>query len=254
MCNKKIITRVFLRTKIIREFTGAMKMIRTMSRSLAVATVAAAILLHGSYSMAASNHQPAPNAQEQTVLEKYPSYTGEINVIDLNEDQAIHKFLKENDGKTVYVESAILRYEFLPAELKKTDDIPPTDRFDNKVFQSCWKGMNKEHGSIDFGKTGVPLPVDQQDVDAACQYRIAVVMQDGLASKFAVANYGMDKFETFFDGFFTISSSEIDGGKTLYTLTQVDTPEENALALFRTYKKNKGRQPKKLWVEPASGE
>jgi len=55
-----------------------------------------------------------PTPEEQAELEKFPVYNEYIEVISANQGNGLHDFLEQNKDKTVFIESAVLRYTPAP--------------------------------------------------------------------------------------------------------------------------------------------
>ena len=172
-------------------------------------------------------------AEEQTELDKYPAYSGPLNVIEANADNGIHAFLDENIGKTVYLDLSIVRYEPIDrASLDRPEVRAATDRFENPVFTKCWAEINdNQYGILNFGESGYPLPRDVADIEAGCTDRVRFDLElIESVSAFPVA-WGDNKVQIFLRGFFAISRSEQESGKTLYTLSeQQNVPAATRLA------------------------
>lgn len=59
---------------------------------------------------------------------------------------------------------------------------------------------------------------------------------------------GMDKLDIHVRGFFTVAESSLEGGKTLYTLTE--TPQDvDVLTTFVTYKAKPEKPIRKVWAD-----
>lgn len=185
---------------------------------------------------------PAPTAQEKAELDKYPAFSDPVHVLESNPEGAIHKFLEKNDGKTVWLDTTILRYA--PIDMSQIGDpilLATTDRFQNPVYTKCWPDPKKDiEGLGNFGAEGFPLPLDQADIAAGCATRIRFVWLNGQISSAGLNPvFGDNKVQLIFAGFFTVAKSDA-GGKTLYTLTQQEVPFETVLA-FETHKRVKTR-------------
>jgi len=196
-----------------------------------------------------------PTQEEQAVLDRYPVFSANIEIIAANADGAIHAFLEQNDGKTVFLDTAVLRYVGASTDISDDlrDKIPPSDRFENSVIRKCWSGDVEDDFTLVSGDGGFPLPKDEADIQAGCGARIAFRMDDGDMSPSMQRFSGMDKFEIFVNGFFTVAKSTTANGKTLYTLSEAPV-EDATLALFRTYKTVQERPIRPLGMEPPSGE
>lgn len=183
----------------------------------------------------------APTAEERTELEKYPARSGPLHVLEENAGNGIHDFLDKNDGQTVYLDLSIVRYVPLdPAALDLPHVRASTDRFENPVFNTCWPDPKAEpHGILNSGAAGFPLPLDAKDIEAGCATRVRFEhpMIESV-SAFPVS-WGDDKAQVFLRGFFRVTKSALEDGKTLYTLKQdEDVPFETRLA-FDTHKTTK---------------
>lgn len=204
---------------------------------------------------AANQERPQPTPAQQEQLGRYPVFSEQIHIIAPNADGQIQTFLEANVGKTVFIDTAILKYAGSAVDLKDDmkDQYPPTDRFDNEVIRKCWVGNIDDSKVLVSGDEGFPLPKNQDDINAGCAYRVAFKFEDGDFSEKMKYFSGIDKFEVFVNGFFDVTKSETASGKTLYTLKENDTGAD-MLALYRVYKTVPKRLMRKLWVEPASGE
>ncbi len=111
-----------------------------------------------------------PTAEEQAELDKYPAYSGPLHVLEANAENGIHAFFDANDGKTVYLDLSIVRYAPLdPASLDLPHVRAGTDRFENPVVTKCSPAQNNDqHGILNFGDAGYPLPLDAADIEAGC--------------------------------------------------------------------------------------
>lgn len=189
----------------------------------------------------AADTTTSPAAEEKTELDKYPAYSGPLHVLESNADNGLHDFLAANEGKTVYLDLSIVRYVPIdPTNIDQPDVRAATDRHENAVFTKCWPDPRAEyHGILNFGETGFPLPLDEADIEAGCATRVRFEHQlIESVSAFPVA-WGDNKVQVSLKGFFTVSKSAQDGGKTLYTLTdQEDIPLETRLA-YDTHKTTK---------------
>jgi hypothetical protein len=185
-----------------------------------------------------------PTAEEQTALEKYPAYSGSLHVLEVNADNGIHAFFDANDGKIVYLDLSIVRYVPIdPIYLDEPHIKASTDRFQNPVFTKCWPDQKADfHGILNFGDAGFPLPRDAADIEAGCATRVRFDLElIQSVSAFPVA-WGDNKAQVFLMGFFSVSKSAQDGGKTLYTLKEnQDIPFETRLA-YDTHKTTKHAQ------------
>lgn len=199
----------------------------------------------------------APTAQEGFELAKFASYNASIEVIAANEGNGLHAFLNENAGKTVFIETTVLRYKPAPEGVtaETSDLMPPTDRFENPVFLKCWGAEANRDGRLESGDEGFPLPLDQADIEAGCATRIKIELAGGDYASNTDHASGMDKNETYFIGFFEVKKESLEGGKTLYRLTEVSQPEDTAAAFYKHATK-KDRPMRELSVEatqPAAG-
>lgn len=73
-----------------------------------------------------------PSAEQQLVLDRYAAFTQPIHIIAPNETNQIHAFLTANAGKTIFLDTEILRYTLFPSDLTDEEKAngPPTDRYD----------------------------------------------------------------------------------------------------------------------------
>lgn len=182
-----------------------------------------------------------PTTEEQAELEKYPAYSGPLHVLEANAENGLHDFLSANEGKTVYLDLSIVRYVPIdPIYIDEPHVRASTDRFENPVFTQCWPDQRADfQGIINFGEAGFPLPRDAADIEAGCATRVRFEHQMiNSVSAFPVA-WGDNRAQVFLTGFFTVSKSTQEGGKTLYTLAdQEDIPFETRLA-YNTHKTTK---------------
>ena len=191
-----------------------------------------------------------PTAAEAIELKKHSAFSEPINIITTNEHNGIFKFLEKNQDKVVFLDTAVLRYEQLPDDVlaKGENFMPPTDRFENHVVKKCWGNEINMEGLIESGQTGFPLPLNDNDVEKGCKYRIKFNLKNGdYNSNFRPVS-GLDKMELFFAGFFTVSKSILPDSKVLYTLTYADIPTETQTPYFK-YKIKKDRTFRPLGVE-----
>lgn len=227
---------------------------QTILRAATLVTLGCGIMALAGPAQGATEATPAPTAQERAELDKHPVYTGNIEVLASNEGSGLLAFLDENAGKTVFLESSMLRYWPLPEGTTAKDSgvkVPPTDRFANPVFKNCWSAADIAYqGVLESGEAGFPLPRDQADIEAGCAMRIKVEMIDGDASGNMLRVNGSDKMEIFFVGFFDVKKESLEGGKTLYRLSEVSQPEETA-AVFYKHATKKGRTVRQLWTADA---
>jgi len=197
----------------------------------------------------AASSAPHPNAQEQQILDQYPSYSDYIHVFDVNAGNNIHEFLSQNVGKTVYIDTAILRYAPISAEVKTEEDRAriPTDRFTNPVYQKCWIDQGEIQSYSDFGPKGYPLPTNEQDIAHGCSTRIRFELIWGDATPSFQFFPGRNKVELVYADFFEVSKQDLGDGKTLYVLTQKQMPED-VTTVFNTYvrKDDRPRRPVSL--------
>lgn len=229
--------------------------VRRTVRGMLVAAVMVCAISGSAF--AAESTPPAPNAQEQAELAKFPAYTGNIEVIAANEGNGLHAFLDQNAGKTVFIETVVLRYKPTPEGLtaETRDRMAPTDRFDNPVFLKCWGEEANKDGRLESDETGFPLPDNQADIEAGCASRIKIELAGGDYGSNTDHAFGLDKKETYFIGFFEVKKENLEGGKTLYRLTEVSQPEETAAAFYKHATK-KDRAMRELSIEatqPAAG-
>lgn len=208
--------------------------IRPVRVLLGVMSLCALALLVPSLASAAN----APTPEEQAELDKYESYAGPMNILESNEENGLHDFLSAHDGQTVYLDLSIVRYVPIdPIDIDREDVRASTDRFENPVFTRCWPDQKANlPGLLNFGEAGVPLPLDAADIEAGCATRVRFEhpMIESVSAFHKL--WGDNKVQVFLKGFFSVTKSTQDGGKTLYTLTdQDDVPFETRLA-FETYK------------------
>lgn len=191
---------------------------------------------------------PSPNAAEQLQLDRYPSYTKNIHVLEKNTSNNIHSFLEANLNKVVFLDTGILRYAPMNPNLTQAQkDRAPTDRFQNAVHTKC--PMEDVVGSYtDFGAAGYPLPVDDRDINAGCKKRLRLELTDGDVSPNISILKGNNKVEIILSDFFKISKRDLDGGKALYVLTQQEIAEETFSA-FAKFKRKVDREDRKLSLD-----
>lgn len=228
-----------------------------LTRVLAVSALACACASFAIPALAAESSASVPNPQEQAELAKFASYNGTIEVIASNDGNGLHAFLNENTGKTVFIETTVLRYKPTPEGVtaETRDRMPPTDRFENPVFLKCWGEEANKDGRLESGETGFPLPVGQADIDAGCATRIKIELAEGDYGPNTDHAFGLDKKETYFIGFFEVKKESLEGGKALYRLAEVSQPEETAAAFYKHATK-KDRSMRELSIEaaqPAAG-
>lgn len=201
---------------------------------------------------AAQAQTKAPSTEERAELAKHPSYTGYIHLIESNEGNGLFDFLKANDGKTVFIDSSVLRYSPAPEGLTEDqrDRIAPTDRFENPVVKNCWGKEINLAGRLTSGETGFPLAENAADIESSCKTRISINMiDDGHGGNLRVFT-GFDKNEIFFAGFFAVKAEELSGGKTLYRLTEVqDSMEEKTVQAFYAHATIRDRPLRKLDID-----
>lgn len=227
---------------------------RVLSGLLAAAAMVCVIL---GPAFAAESTTPAPNPQEQAELAKFAAYNGNIEIIAANEGNGLHAFLNANTGKTVFIETTVLRYKPTPAGVtaETRDRMPPTDRFENPAFLNCWGEEANRDGRLESGENGFPLPLDQADIGAGCATRIKIELAGGDYASNTDHASGLDKKESYFIGFFEVKKESLKNGKTLYRLTEVSQPEETAAAFYKHATK-KDRAMRELSIEatqPAAG-
>lgn len=182
-----------------------------------------------------------PTREEQQELAKYDTYSGPMNILEANEENGIHEFLSTHDGQTVYLDLSIVRYTPIdPANIKREDVRASTDRFENPVFTQCWQDQKTNYpGLLNFGEMGAPLPLDAADIEAGCATRVQFEHQMIESVSAFHKLWGDNKVQVFLKGFFSVTKSTHEGGKTLYTLTdQEDVPFETRLT-FEKYKATK---------------
>ncbi len=220
-------------------------------------TITAMMCMISGAAFAAESKTPAPSPQEQAELAKFASYNGNIEVIAANEGNGLHAFLNENTGKTVFIETAVLRYKPTPEGItaETRDKMPPTDRFENPAFLKCWGEEANLPNRIESGEIGFPLPLNQVDIEAGCATRIKIEPAEGDTGPNVDRAAGFDKTETYFIGFFEVKKEGLEGGKTLYRLTEVSQPEETAAAFYKhaTKKDRPMRALSVKDVQPAAG-
>ncbi len=198
----------------------------------------------------ASIQAEEPTPEEQAELEKFPVYNENVEVISPNQGNGLHEFLEQNNGKTVFIESAVLRYTPAPEGItaETRDKMPPTDRFENSVFQKCWGEEVNMDGRFKSGDSGFPLPLDQSDIEAGCATRIKFLFTEGDYGPNIDIMNGDDKREVFFVGFFSVEKEPLPDGKTLYRLTEVPQATETVEAFYKHATK-KDRPYRKLWID-----
>lgn len=179
-----------------------------------------------------------PTREERAELDKYDAYSGPMNILESNEENGIHAFLSAHEGQTVYLDLSIVRYVPIdPINIDRADVRASTDRFENPVFTQCWPDQRANlPGLLNFGEAGVPLPLDAADIEAGCATRVRIEHQMIESVSAFHKLWGDNKVQVFLRGFFSVTKSTQDGGKTLYTLTdQDDVPFATRLA-FEKYK------------------
>ncbi len=185
----------------------------------------------GSAVAAAATVKPTPD--EQAELAKYDSYSGALHVLEANAENRIHAFFDANEGKTVYLDLSIVRYIPIdPIYLDETHVKASTDRFQNPVFTKCWPDQRADdHGILNFGEAGFPLPLDAKDIEAGCATRVRIEHQMIESVSAFGALWGDNKVQVFLKGFFSVLKTSLKDGKTLYTLKeQEDVTFESRLA------------------------
>lgn len=190
-------------------------------------------------SAAAETTPPQPTAEEQALLAQYPVFSEAIHLLEENPGGGIHRFLEQNVGATVWLDTAIIRY--LPMNKSALDDPiwrATTDRSENPVYTTCWKEPDEVViGIANFGDKGLPLPLDAADIKAGCATHIRFRL---LAGEESDANlnitWGDNKLQWMIASFFTIEKSTLDDGTTLYTLAEQDIAYDTKKA-FNTYKR-----------------
>jgi len=128
------------------------------------------------------------------------------------------------------------------------DTRPRPKLYENPVFQKCWGDEVNLGGRLKSGDSGLPLPLDQSDIEAGCATRIKFEFTEGDYGPNIDAMNGFDKKEVFFVGFFSVKKEALPEGKTLYRLTETSQPEETAKAFYK-YATKKDRPYRKLWIE-----
>jgi len=207
------------------------------------------ITLPNASSATTAAKRSSPNASERAELNKHPTFTKNIHVIDKNEGNNVHRFLESNIGKTVFFDTAILVYTPINPNLtQEQKDLAPTDRFQNKVMNKCWIDQGGIASYTDFGEKGFPLPLNDADINAGCKTRIRLALTDGDASPDIIIFRGDNKAEIVLSSFFEVAKKSLDGAKTLYILTQKTMPEETA-DIFVKFKRNKNRDVRKLSLD-----
>lgn len=223
----------------------------SIRRPSSVLIAAALVIGAFTFTAPAQAAQAGPSAAENATLAAYPVFDKAIEVLDTNKNNGIHAFLKDNLGKTVYMDTAILVYLPMNPNLTKAkikQDKFPTDRFENAVMtSSCWIAREGTPQFTDFGEQGYPLPLDKNDIEAGCATRIRFVLLWGDGQPGTFISKDIDRAELFLTGFFEIGKEDLEGGKTLYTLTQKEVPVETD-ELFFTHKKVKDRKERLLPV------
>lgn len=203
---------------------------RLHSACLILACIFALTLPFGTH---AATQGPDPTPEEQAELDKYDAYSGSMNVLEANTENDIHAFLTAHEGKTVYLDLSIVRYVPIdPIYIDEPRVRATTDRFENAVFTKCWPDQKADYtGILNFGPAGFPLPLDAADIEAGCATRVR--FEHSMIETVSVFDkvWGDNKVQVFLQGFFSVSKSMQDDGKTLYTLTnQEDIPYETRLA------------------------
>ncbi|MBK9584832.1 MAG: hypothetical protein KA176_04625 [Alphaproteobacteria bacterium] len=191
------------------------------------------------FSTAAEPVRPQPTAEEQSLLDQYPAFSEAIHILEENPGGDIHRFLEQNVGATVWLDTTIIRY--LPMNKNTLDDPiwrATTDRKDNPVYTNCWKEPDEVViGIANFGDKGLPLPLDAADIEAGCATHIRFRL---LAGEESDANlnitWGDNKLQWLMASFFKIEKTALDDGEILYTLVEQDIPVETRSA-FNTYKR-----------------
>lgn len=180
----------------------------------------------------------APAKEAAADLDQFPAYAGSLHVLEANAENGIHAFLDTNDGKTVYLDLSIVRYVPIdPIYLDEAHVRESTDRFENPVFTNCWPDQRaNDHGILNFGEAGFPLPLDAADIEAGCATRVRFEHQMIESVSAFPKLWGDNRVQVFLKGFFTVAKSTLGNGKTLYTLSeQQDIPFETRLA-YDTHK------------------
>ena len=225
---------------------------------LALAVCACALLSTPAF--AAAKAKAAPTTQEQAELRKFESYSGNIEVIAPNGDNGLLAFLEKNAGKTVFFDSALIRYlplaEGMTAK-KMQDEGLYTDRFDNAAFTQCWSADDIAYqGVLESGERGFPLPLDTKDIEKGCAARIRIEMTFGDGSVNMDQVSSMDQTEIFFAGFFDVTKESLADGKTFYRLKET-RPEVQTVQAYYKHATKKDRGLRKIWPDeepdPAKG-
>lgn len=188
-----------------------------------------------------------PTSNEQRVLDQYPSYSGYIHFYDSNRENNIHQFLSKNVGKTVFLDTSILRYAPLSPMVKTDTDRAriPTDRWDNATYNNCTLDQEEIQSFADHGIKGFPLPASEEDIERGCDTRIRFKLEWGDSSPGFMFFPGRNKVELVFSTFFDVSKETLEDEKTLYVLTQKEVPEETRL-IFEKYVRDDTRELRQI--------
>ncbi|MCB1591534.1 MAG: thioredoxin family protein [Alphaproteobacteria bacterium] len=174
---------------------------------------------------------PEPTQEEkEAALKKYGSFTKPLYILAPNTDNGLHDFLDQHTGETVFFNSLLWRYHPTPkgASIANRDQMPPTDRFENPVFQRCWGKEYPEDGYLEKGYLGFPLPRDEKDIENGCSARIKFEFIYGEGHANTTRYSGMDKLEVSFGIFFKIQKEILPDQKTLYTLKEMPVSPKEA--------------------------
>ena len=190
-----------------------------------------------------------PYSWEQKELKKFDSFSGFVNVIATNPDGAFHDFLARNVDKTVFIAISYVRYEWLPPHItaENREKAPPSDRFENEVVRKCWGDAIYDLRPLArSGKFGIPLPLDEADVDMGCKYRIKFNLDETVEFLYVRVFTGMDKEQVLVGGFYRVRSKTYKG-RIFYKLNQVNQDRKTIEAYYRHSTKRVEFQP--LWLE-----
>ena len=212
--------------------------------------IAAQVLLFG-FSVFQISHAadaaPRPSPEEQAVLDQYPSFSDYVHFYQANTDNGIHKFLSENVGKTVFLDTSILRYAPLSSMVKTDTDRAriPTDRWDNATYNNCTPDQEEIQSFADHGEKGFPLPASEEDIERGCDTRVRFKLEWGDSSPGFMFFPGRNKVELVFSTFFDVSKETLEDNKTLYVLTQKEITEETRL-IFEKYVRDDTRELRQI--------
>lgn len=197
-----------------------------------------ALTLAASTAAHATDAARKPTAEDKAELDKFPAYSGPLNILEANAENGLHDFLTANEGKTVYLDLSIVRYVPIdPTHIDQPDVRASTDRFENPVFTKCWPDQKVDYqGILNFGEDGFPLPLNADDIEAGCATRIRFESRMLTGSAHIPKLWGDNKVQLFVADFFTVSKSTLANGKTLYTLTQNEDVSLETRAAYDTHK------------------